>query len=46
MEDILKNQINVDIFGEPKALQAPAMDDLRVKENEYSEITIEKENKK
>jgi diaminopimelate decarboxylase len=45
MEDILKNQINVDIFGEPKALQAPPMDDIKVKEKEYSEIIADKENK-
>lgn len=41
MEDILKNQINVDIFGEPKALQAPAMDDEKVNQKQYSEIIID-----
>ena len=41
MEDILKNQINIDIFSEHKALQAPAMDLNPENEVIYNNITIE-----
>ncbi len=41
MEDILKNQINIDIFNEPKALQSPGMDRHNVKEISYNEITLD-----
>lgn len=41
MEDILKNQINIDIFSEHKALQAPAMPLNPENEVIYNNITIE-----